>query len=101
MTTIKYKSGTALCPIVQPNGSIRTGYAVIIEQRITHPTLVDMGYSSHSYLIMTNFGNTLLMTTEELLSSYTIDDSDPECTVKERIEQQMQKLQDVLNILED
>jgi hypothetical protein len=94
------KQGTTLTPRVQEDGSIRTGFAIILSTEPTHPDIISWYQVSSdnafcietlgtSYHIMTDFGNIFKMTYMEVLSSYTIGKVDD---IEERFKRQKELL---------
>lgn len=47
-----------------------TGCGIIVDMVDTHEHLVRLGYSHTSYILQTDFGNTLTLTEEEVRASY-------------------------------
>ncbi len=94
---------TTLVPRVQDNGSIRTGFAIIVGHFDTNPAIMksyldlpDNEFTLEtlgtSYIIVTDFGNVMRITYSELMSSYTLGKMD---NIKERFARQKELLREV------
>ena len=101
-----YEVGTTLQPRVRADGSILTGYGIIIKVLPTHkgilcrPEMYGLTEEDFaegvSYEVITDFGNRLVLLPNELRECYTLGDVED---VQSRLDRQIELIQGYYNEL--